>query len=91
MRTTVVIQNLKCGGCENTIKSRLTGLGGVSEVTVDHERSSVSFTYVSEDRMERAFEELSRMGYPVVGDPNTLGKKVKSYMSCAVGRIKSSD
>ncbi len=87
MRTTVEIQNLKCGGCENTIKTRLSSLGGISQVRVDHEASSVSFAYVTEDQLEKALQTLSRLGYPVVNNPNSLVKKAKSYVSCAVGRL----
>ncbi|MEO6303476.1 MAG: heavy metal-associated domain-containing protein [Bacteroidia bacterium] len=33
----ILIANLKCGGCENTIKSKLSKIEGVESVTVNQE------------------------------------------------------
>lgn len=87
METSLNIQNLKCGGCANTIITRLSQLEGIDTVTVDHENHSVSFSYTSENNIETVSNLLSKLGYPVEGDTNTLGKKAKSFVSCAVGRI----
>ena len=32
-------------------------------------------------------EKLAKLGYPEVGDKNTVLHKAKSFVSCAVGRI----
>ncbi|WP_417860148.1 heavy-metal-associated domain-containing protein [Winogradskyella sediminis] len=48
MRNTVKIQNLKCGGCANTIVTQLSKLDGISEVSVNNDTDEVSFTTVSE-------------------------------------------
>jgi len=34
-------------------------------------------------------EKLSKMGYPEVGDSNTIVHKAKSYVSCATGKMSS--
>ena len=89
METKVYIQNLKCGGCANTIRSRMQGLEGISEVLVSNEDDSVSFHYNSSEQLSAVNELLSKLGYPIAGEANSLTKKAKSYVSCAVGRMKN--
>ena len=89
MNTTLKIQNLKCGGCANTIKTRLEDLGEVDSVKVNTEENSVSFDYNNDSNVSEVRTLLSKLGYPVVGELNPLTKKAKSYVSCAVGRMKS--
>ncbi|MEN9852935.1 MAG: Heavy-metal-associated domain, partial [Pseudomonadota bacterium] len=38
---TVEIENLKCGGCENTIVKGLMSITGVAGVIVDHAQKAV--------------------------------------------------
>ncbi len=87
MKTEVHIQNLKCGGCEQTILNSLRKLEGIDDVSVHLEDASVSFRYRSEDHLNEVHDTLSKLGYPVIGDKNTLVKKAKSFVSCAVGRM----
>ncbi|WP_353780200.1 cation transporter [Winogradskyella sp. 3972H.M.0a.05] len=89
MQSTLNIQNLKCGGCANTIITRLNQLEGIDAVTVDNDTDSVSFSYQNESDIENASALLSKLGYPIEGDVNTLGKKAKSFVSCAVGRLNN--
>ncbi len=81
------IQNLKCGGCENTIKRNLNKFEFVSNLEIDIQKSTVSFDALPPDYLVFVKLALSNMGYPVIEDANNLGKKVKSYVSCAIGRI----
>ncbi len=87
MQKTLQIQNLKCGGCANTIITRLNELEDVNDITVDNDNHSVSFTYTAENTISTASELLSKLGYPIEGDANPLTKKAKSFVSCAVGRM----
>lgn len=87
MDTSLTIQNLKCGGCANTIITRLSNIDGIDTVTVNNETDSVSFNYNNENTLNKAVELLSKLGYPVEGEQNPLSKKAKSYVSCAVGRM----
>jgi copper chaperone CopZ len=87
MNTTLAIQNLKCGGCANTIITRLSSIDGLDNVKVDNEADTVSFDYTGEASLNESIELLSKLGYPVEGEKNPLSKKAKSYVSCAVGRI----
>ena len=88
MTTDIHIENLKCGGCAATIKKGLLSLDAIEEVTVDVEKSIVSITS-DNDNLEIVKDKLSKLGYPEVGDKNTIVHKAKSFVSCAVGRIDS--
>lgn len=88
MKETVIIENLKCGGCAATIKKGLLSLDNVVQVDVSVESSEVSYE-ASVDVSSAVREKLSKMGYPIAGDKNTLGHKAKSFVSCAIGRMDS--
>ncbi|NCT10703.1 MAG: heavy-metal-associated domain-containing protein [Flavobacteriia bacterium] len=88
MTTNIQIENLKCGGCASTIKKGISSLQGVQEVTVDVENSIVTIDSENADLVEIK-EKLSKLGYPEVGDKNTVLHKAKSFVSCAVGRMDS--
>ncbi|WP_426429617.1 heavy-metal-associated domain-containing protein [Winogradskyella sp. HB-48] len=85
--TTVQVQNLKCGGCANTISTQLSKLEGISNVMVNNDTYEVSFDHSSDQEFEVAKTKLSDLGYPMIGEANSLPKKAKSFVSCAVGRM----
>ena len=87
--TTLEILNLKCGGCANSIKKGILTIEGVDEVSVDLETSKVSVNSEEEMIIKMVKEKLSSMGYPEVGDTNTVLHKAKSFVSCATGRMTS--
>ena len=89
MKTIVHIQNLKCGGCANTITKKLNALDDVSEVTVEVENNSVTFEYSDEHTLDVVKETLAEIGYPEDGERNGLTTKAKSYVSCAFGKMTS--
>lgn len=88
MKADIQIENLKCGGCAATIKKGLLSLETITNVEVDVENSIVSIISENEN-LEIVREKLSKLGYPEVGDKNTIVHKAKSFVSCAVGRIDS--
>lgn len=88
MTTTLEIQNLKCSGCENTISKKLGALPFVSNLKINGHTSSVNFDALPPEDTERVVLKLSELGYPVVNERNSFGKKAKSYLSCAIGRIQ---
>lgn len=87
MNASLSIQNLKCGGCANTIITQLSKLEGIDAVEVDNNTNQVSFAYSSENALENATDKLSQLGYPIEGASNSLPKKAKSFVSCAIGRM----
>lgn len=85
---TIEIENLKCGGCENSIITALTKLNGVHKVRIDQEQSTVHVSFVGTEALkEKAIEKkLAQMGYPKKGTGNRF-QKATSYVSCAIGKI----
>ncbi|MBS3992113.1 MAG: heavy-metal-associated domain-containing protein [Bacteroidetes bacterium] len=91
MLYTLEILNLKCGGCANSVKKGLNSIEGVETVEVDVENGKVSFDATSDETVNIVKEKLANMGYPEVGDANTLIHKAKSFVSCATGRMGSKE
>lgn len=85
--TSINILNLKCNGCANTIRKGLLSIEGINKVEVSLENSEIKINKVSENIFTKVKEKLASMGYPEVGDTNTLLHKAKSFVSCASGRI----
>lgn len=87
--TVIEVLNLKCGGCANTIKKGIVTIEGLNEVLVNLNTSEVSIDATDEMVIQQVKEKLSSMGYPEVGDSNTVLHKAKSFVSCATGRMTS--
>lgn len=88
MKTNISIENLKCGGCAATIRKGVLAVDGVQEIQIDVAESMVSVT-AANNVIPEVKEKLSKMGYPEVGNANTLLHKAKSYVSCATGKMSS--
>ena len=78
------VENIKCGGCVNSIKTALLKLNNVDDVDIDKETGIVK-VFGSVEKTAITLK-LNALGYPEKGD-NTMIKKAKSYVSCAIGRI----
>ena len=89
MKGTLKIQNLKCSGCANTILNKLSSIENINDVIVDNENDTVLFSYTTEEDLLLVKNTLVKLGYPVVGEKNALTTKVKSFVSCAIGRVNS--
>lgn len=88
MKANIQVQNLKCNGCSGTIQKKMNSLTGIEEVEVEVSTSTVSFDYQNEDQLEVVKEALLKIGYPSIDTENTTSSKVKSYVSCAIGKIQ---
>ena len=84
----IEIDNLKCSGCENTIRKQLSKLEHVKEVKTHLENSAVEITYEGDIDEGIFYKTLDKLGYPVKGTSNTL-QSIKSYVSCAMGRLNA--
>ncbi len=88
----VSVENIKCGGCANSIVKGLQKLEGVASVTVDVEQGRVTIN--ADDALRTAAtERLLKLGYPEQGSAAGLKAakaRAKSFVSCAVGRITDS-
>ncbi|WP_421871761.1 heavy-metal-associated domain-containing protein [Marinoscillum sp.] len=87
METTIIVDNLKCGGCANTIKNNLSKLSGIHAVAVDVDTAAVTLLHETAVHKQDILDRLGSLGYPEQGTTNGY-QKVKSYVSCAVGRIQ---
>jgi copper chaperone CopZ len=89
MRQTFEVQNVKCGGCAHTLKSRLLDAFGEVEVDLSVHPRRITLE-IGDDRLPELAHELKKIGYPLAGE--TLGRveevtaKAKSFVSCAVGK-----
>ncbi len=87
MKTTITVQNLKCGGCVSTITTKLSEIENIHNVKVDKESSSVSFNYNEPEDGFKVKEKLRKLGYPAVDENNSFISKASSFISCASGKM----
>lgn len=89
MSWTIAVENLKCGGCANSITKALGAIAGIKSVDVDTDRGEVRLEG-DESARPAVTKKLLELGYPEVGAVSGLGSakaKAKSFVSCAVGRM----
>ena len=84
MTHTIEVENIKCGGCVNSITKALLKMEGVKNVSIDKEIETI--TIESSGAKDLYVIALSLLGYPEKGK-NTVMKKAKSFVSCAVGKM----
>lgn len=87
MKTSIIVQNLKCGGCASTITTKLSEIENINNLAVDVEESKVSFNYINEADAFIVKDKLKTLGYPSIDDTNSLTSKAKSFVSCATGKL----
>ena len=87
MNTSITVQNLKCGGCANTITTKLAELENISEIKIDIDNSVVAFNHNNQAEVIAVKDRLKTLGYPSVDDDNNLVSKAKSFVSCATGKL----
>lgn len=89
--TRILVENLKCGGCANTIKNRLINLTGVFSVEIDIENAAIKVEHNQSISRLGIVGQLQSLGYPEMDSKNTVLHKAKSFVSCAVGRLGNKD
>ena len=89
-KTKLFVENIKCGGCGNTITKSLQSLGLI-DINVDPDNNTVDFlTPDSNEKILEALDKLTGLGYPLVNSEEGLKallSTAKSYASCAIGKI----
>jgi copper chaperone len=80
----IEVENIKCGGCMNSITTALLKIENVIEVTIDKEADTITINSNSDRAV--FVKTLSSLGYPEK-EHNTLLHKGKSFVSCAVGNL----
>ena len=85
----VEVENIKCGGCENSIVKGINSVAKVTNLVIDQEKQMVSFSG-EESIKQLVIDKLKSMGYPENGSVSGLEAGItnaKSFVSCAIGRI----
>ncbi|MEK7990086.1 MAG: heavy metal-associated domain-containing protein [Thiotrichaceae bacterium] len=88
MSQQINVENIKCGGCANSIQKGLLKIAGVEAVEVDIEQGAVSIE--GSANHDELVKSLLSMGYPEKGSVeglSSLKAKATSFVSCAVGRM----
>lgn len=90
MLQTFKVENVKCGGCAKTLKTKL--LHRFGEVEVDLEKTPREISLDIDESDIKALEEaLKSIGYPLTTTQLTTfeqgSTKVMSFVSCALGKV----
>ena len=85
------VENIRCGGCANTIAKKLIEINGVEDVDINVEDKQVIVTTkptIDAEIHQALGERLLKLGYPEVGKKgaNSLKVKAASIVSCAIGK-----
>ena len=84
----IIVENVKCGGCANSIQSAILKMTGVSKIEVIFEEPTrVVIHHNGQTDRATFIDKLTGLGYPEKGN-STLTTKAKSFVSCAIGRLK---
>lgn len=87
---TLILDNIKCGGCANTIIKAMEALE-FKEITVDPENHTLTMSLpLNDNQLKQALDQLKNLGYPLVETEEglkALALKAKSYISCAIGKF----
>lgn len=86
MNFQIQVENIKCGGCMNTITTALLKNQDVEQVEIDKETETISIEAKESTQCSTLVNLLSKLGYPEKGQ-NDFMHKAKSYVSCAIGRV----
>ena len=92
MKQTFEVLNVKCGGCANTLKTKLEPKFGEVEVNLDVMPRQITLG-VNEEQIPELREALKSLGYPMsdedLGFVENTTAKAKSFVSCTIGKVNS--
>ncbi len=90
MKYEIEVENIRCGGCANSISKKLLEVEAIQSVDVQIEEQIVVIESEDESAKQPAIDILLRLGYPEKGSVEgiaALKGKAKSVVSCAVGKM----
>jgi copper chaperone CopZ len=91
MKKSFEVHNIKCGGCANTVKTKLQERFPDIEVSLESEPRVVSATIQSDEEETYLLQTLKSLGYPSIhedlGNLESGFLKGKSFVSCAIGKM----
>ncbi len=90
MKHTFEVMNVKCGGCANTLTTKLEPKFGPVEVDLSVEPRRITID-IDSDRIDELGLALKKLGYPLatenLGFVENNTAKAKSFVSCAIGKM----
>ncbi len=90
MHFDIQVENIKCGGCANSITTGLMEDETINSIEVDIESGTISIEAEDSADRDAIAARLLKMGYPESGTVEGIAAakaKAKSFVSCAVGRM----
>jgi copper chaperone len=90
MKIQIDVENIRCGGCANTITKKLMAIESVQQVDIAIEEQIVTIEAESDVDRPVYIQALLAMGYPEKGSVEgmaALKGKAKSVISCAIGKV----
>jgi len=92
MKYSIEVENIRCGGCANTITKKLSAIEGIENIDVAIDEQEVTIDGKDASIRHNAVAALLKMGYPERGTVEgiqSLKGKAKSVVSCAIGKVGS--
>lgn len=93
MKIQLRVENIKCGGCANTIRKGLLKDARIGLVEVDIPTGEVELE-TGDDMRSEICDLLKRLGYPERGSVEgiaCISARAKSFISCTAGRLDPAD
>jgi copper chaperone len=93
MESRIKVENIRCGGCANSIRKKLSEDTRIDSIEVDIEQQTVIIRTENDDLSAvkaDAVQKLLHLGYPEKGSVEglqALKGKAKSVISCAIGKV----
>lgn len=92
MQQTFEVLNVKCGGCANTLKTKLQEEFGEIEVNLEVEPRQITLD-LEKSALPALRKKLKSLGYPMrdenLSTVEEFSTTAKSFVSCAVGKMGS--
>jgi len=92
MKQTYEVLNVKCGGCANTLKTKLEEEFGEVEVNLEVEPRQITLE-IEDTNVSTLRQALKKLGYPMSDEELStiegFSTTAKSFVSCAVGKMGS--
>ncbi len=90
MKQTFQVENVKCGGCANTLKTALKEEFGEIEVNLEVHPREITLD-LEEGKEQVLRQKLISLGYPFsdeeLGTFQKASTTAKSFVSCAIGKM----
>lgn len=77
MKTTVIIENLRCDDCKKTVATAIEKFKGISNYKINIKTGSLSLDYRSHNAMEGLRFYLEKIGHPITEDINLIKTEVQ--------------